>query len=175
MCGIVLSFTQKSFKKRGNKMVSPEKRLQEIGIILPSIPAPLGFYVPCVQTGNLLFLSGMLPLREGNLIRTGRVGDSVSISEAKEDARQAVCNALSLLKAYLGSLDRVKQCVRLNGYIASAPDFTRQPEILNAASQMIFDIFGEAGRHTRTAIGVAVLPSNSPIEIDFIFEIYEKS
>jgi enamine deaminase RidA (YjgF/YER057c/UK114 family) len=156
-------------------MFSPEKRLQEIGIVLSEAPAPLGSYVPCVQSGNLLFLSGMLPLREGKLIRTGRVGESVSLFEAQEGARQAVCNALSILKAYLGNLDRIARCIRLNGYIASAPDFTEQPKVLNAASELLVEIFGEAGRHTRTAIGVHILPLNSPLEIDFIFEIQNKS
>lgn len=155
-------------------MTSPEDRIQEIGIVLSDAPMPLGSYVPCIETGNLLFLSGMLPFREGKLIRTGRVGEAVSIPEAAEDARQIVCNALSVLKAYIGSLNRIRRCVRLNGYIASAPNFTEQPKILNAASEMLLNIFGEAGRHTRTAIGVSVLPLNSPLEIDFIFEIESK-
>ena len=156
-------------------MFSPEKRLQEIGIFLSEAPAPLGAYLPYVQSGNLLFLSGMLPLREGRLIRTGRVGETVSLSEAQEDARQAVCNAIAILKAHLGNIDRIARCIRLNGYIASAPDFTEQPKILNAASELLVEIFGEAGRHTRTAIGVHVLPLNSPLEIDFIFEIKSES
>lgn len=155
-------------------MTSPEKRLEEMGIVLSTPPSPLGSYVPCIQTGNLLFLSGMLPLREGKLIRSGRVGETVSLSEAKEDARQAVYNALSVMKVHLGSLDGIKKCVRLNGFIASAPDFIEQPKVLNAASELLFDIFGEHGRHTRTAIGVSVLPLNSPLEIDFIFEVDSK-
>ena len=148
-----------------------ETRLKELGIILPSIAVSLGSYVPCLQTGNLLFLSGMLPLRDGKLIRTGRVGESVSLLEAQEDARQIVLNALALIKNYLGSLDKIKKCVRLNGYIASAVDFADQPKVLNAASDLLIEIFGEHGKHTRTAIGVCVLPLNSPLEIDFIFEV----
>ncbi|MCI0469115.1 MAG: RidA family protein, partial [Nitrospirae bacterium] len=116
------------------------------------------------------FLSGILPLREGKLIRTGRVGESVSIEEAQECARQCVINALSILKSHLGSLDKIKRCVKLNGYVASSPDFTEQPKALNAASDILLEIFGEAGRHARAAVGVYVLPLNSPIEIDFIFE-----
>ncbi len=153
--------------------ISPEQRLKEIGIILPPAPPALGTYVPCVRSGNLLFLSGQLPIREGKLLHTGRLGESVSISDAQEDARQAVMNALSNVKAFLGSLDRVSRCVKVNGYVASAPGFTDQPQVLNAASELLRDIFGEQGRHARAAVGVSELPLNSPIEIDFIFEIRE--
>jgi enamine deaminase RidA (YjgF/YER057c/UK114 family) len=133
----------------------------------------LGAYVPCVQTGNLLFLSGQLPLREGKLRHVGRLGESVSLSDAEDDARQTVMNALSNVKAVLGSLDRVARCVKLNGYVASAPDFTEQPKVLNAASEFLRDIFGDRGRHARVAVGVPVLPLNSPLEIDFLFEVKE--
>jgi enamine deaminase RidA (YjgF/YER057c/UK114 family) len=154
-------------------MVSPEERLKELGIVLPDAPAALGAYVPCVQTGNLLFLSGQLPLREGKLRHVGRLGESVSLSDAEDDARQTVMNALSNVKAVLGSLDRVARCVKLNGYVASAPDFTEQPKVLNAASEFLRDIFGDRGRHARVAVGVPVLPLNSPLEIDFLFEVKE--
>ncbi len=147
-----------------------DHKLKELGITLLDAPKPLGSYVPCVQAGNLLFLSGILPLVDGKLIRTGRVGDSVSLQEAQEDAKQIVINALSIIKSNLGGLDKVKRCVKLNGYVASAPDFTEQPKVLNAASDLLFEIFGEAGRHARAAVGVYVLPLNSPIEIDFVFE-----
>jgi len=153
--------------------MSPEQKLEEMGIVLPAAPAALGAYVPCVQTGNLLFLSGQLPLREGKLIREGRLGESVSVSDAQEDARQAVMNALSNVKAFLGNLNRVGRCVKVSGYVASAPDFSDQPKVLNAASELLRDIFGEAGCHARVAVGVSVLPLNSPLEIDFIFEIRE--
>ncbi|WP_333653441.1 RidA family protein [Dissulfurispira sp.] len=151
--------------------MSIEDKIKKLGITIPEAPKPLGSYVPCVQTGNLLFISGMLPLREGKLLRTGRVGESVSLQDAQEDARQCVINALSVLRFHLGSLDKIKRCVKLNGYVASAPDFTEQPKVLNAASDLLFEIFGEAGRHARAAVGVSVLPLNSPIEIDFIFEV----
>lgn len=156
-------------------MISPEERLKELGIELAAAPAPLGSYVPCVQAGNLLFLSGMLPLREGKLARTGRVGESLSLNEAQEDARQAAINALSILKAHLGSINRVVRCIKLVGYIASAHDFTQQPAVLNAASDLLRDIFGENGRHARAAVGVSVLPLNSPVEIEFIFEVADIS
>lgn len=148
-----------------------ENKLKELGIVLPILPVPAGFYVPCVQTGNMLFLSGILPLREGKLPRTGRVGEAVSLLEAQEEARQIVLNALSIIKNHLGSLDKIKKCIRLNGYIASADNFTEQPKVLNSASDLLVEIFGESGKHTRTAIGVYVLPLNSPLEIDFIFEV----
>ncbi len=144
-----------------------------MGIALPPAPAALGAYIPCVQAGSLLFLSGQLPIRGGKLLHTGKLGDTVSISEAQEDARQAVLNALSNVKAHLGSLDRVGRCVKVSGFVASTPDFTDQPQVLNAASELLRDIFGESGRHSRVAVGVPVLPLNSPIEIDFVFEVKE--
>jgi enamine deaminase RidA (YjgF/YER057c/UK114 family) len=151
--------------------MSPEDKLKELGIKLPEAPKPLGSYVPSVQIGNVFYLSGMLPLINGKLIRTGRVGESVSLDEARDDAKTATINALSVLKSSIGNLEKVKRCVKLSGYIASAPDFTEQPKILNAASDLIFEVFGEAGRHTRAAVGVNVLPMNSPVEIEFIFEV----
>ena len=151
--------------------MSPEGKLRELGIELPEAPKPLGAYVPCIQTGTLVFLSGMLPLRDGKLSRTGSVGEDVTIDQAREDARTATINALSVLKAHIGSLDRVKRCVKITGYVASALDFAEQPKVLNAASDLLFDIFGESGRHARAAIGVNVLPLHSPIEIEFVFEI----
>jgi enamine deaminase RidA (YjgF/YER057c/UK114 family) len=154
-------------------MDSPEQKLKELGITLPQPPSALGAYVPCVQAGNILFLSGMLPLREGKLTRTGRLGETVSVGDAREDAQQAVKNALSIARTHLGSLDKITQCIKLNGFVASAPDFIDQPKVLNAASELLRDIFGDRGRHARVAVGVSVLPLNSPLEIDFIFEIKE--
>jgi enamine deaminase RidA (YjgF/YER057c/UK114 family) len=151
--------------------VSPEDKLKELGITLPAAPSPLGSYIPCVQSGSLLFLSGVLPLKNGVLPRTGRVGESVSLDEAREDARTAALNALSIVKSHTGSLHNVKRCVKITGYISSAPDFTEQPKVLNAVSDLIHNIFGEAGRHARAAVGVNVLPLNSPVEIEFIFEV----
>ncbi len=151
--------------------MSPEDKLKELGIELSESPKPLGSYVPAVQIGNLVFLSGILPLRSGKLTKTGRVGESVSLDEARDNARTAAINALSVLKAHIGSLSGVKRCVKITGYVASAPDFTEQPNVLNAASDLLFEVFGEAGRHSRTAVGVNVLPLNSPVEIEFIFEV----
>jgi enamine deaminase RidA (YjgF/YER057c/UK114 family) len=152
-------------------MMSPEDKLKKLGIELPEAPSPLGSYIPIVRTGNLVFLSGILPLIKGKLLRQGRVGESVSLDEARDDARTVAINALSVLKANIGSLNKVKRCVKITGYVASAPDFMEQPKVLNAASDLMFEIFGEAGRHARAAIGVNVLPLNSPVEIEFIFEV----
>ena len=151
--------------------MSPEDKLKELGIDLPDAPNPLGSYIPCIQTGGLLFLSGILPLKNGVLTRAGKVGESVSLDEAREDARIATINALSILKAHIGRLDKIKRCVKITGYVASAPDFTEQPKVLNAASDLLFEIFGESGKHTRAAVGVNVLPLNSPVELEFIFEV----
>ncbi len=149
----------------------PEDKLKELGLELPDTPKPLGSYVSCIQTGNLLFLSGILPLINGKLVRQGCVGKDISLDDAREDAKAATINALSILKSHIGSLDNVKKCVRITGYIASAPHFTEQPNVLNAASDLLFEIFGEIGRHARSAIGVNILPLNAPLEIEFIFEV----
>jgi len=151
--------------------MSPEKKLQELGIVLPEAPTPLGSYIPIVRTGNLLFLSGILPLINGKLVRQGCVGKDISLDDAREDAKTTAIYALSILKSHIGSLDNVKKCVRITGYIASAPHFTEQPKVLNAASDFLFEIFGESGRHARSAIGVNILPLNAPLEIEFIFEV----
>ena len=151
--------------------MSAEDRLKALGLKLPEAPAPLGSYVPIIIAGNLVFLSGMLPLVGGKLLRQGKVGDTITLDDAREDAIAATINALSVLRAETGSLDKVKRCIKITGYIASAPDFTEQPKVLNAASDLIHEIWGEAGRHARAAVGVTVLPMNSPVEIDFIFEV----
>jgi enamine deaminase RidA (YjgF/YER057c/UK114 family) len=151
--------------------MTPEEKLKQLGITLPDVPKPLGSYVPCVQTGNLLFLSGMLPLKDGHLIKAGRLGETVSIEEGQEYAKQAVINALSVVKSHFGSLDKNLRCVKVNGYVASAPDFTEQPKVINGASDFLFEVLAEAGKHARAAVGVAALPLNAPVEIDFIFEI----
>jgi enamine deaminase RidA (YjgF/YER057c/UK114 family) len=151
--------------------MSFESRAKELGLSLSDMPKPLGSYVPCVQSGNLLFLSGVLPLKEGKLTVTGRVGKDLSLEEAQSGARQVVVNALSVVRSFLGTLDRVEQCIKLSGFVASADDFFSQPAVLNAASDLLHEIFGEKGRHARAAIGVQVLPLNSPVEIDFIFEV----
>jgi enamine deaminase RidA (YjgF/YER057c/UK114 family) len=146
------------------------ERLKELNIVLPRFPVPQGVYLPLKRVGSLLFLSGILPFRDGELIAKGVVPVDVDIETARECARQVVLNTLSILDSEVG-LDGVKGCVRVNGYVASDRSFYEQPKVLNGASELLIDIFGEAGRHTRVAVGVQVLPLNSPLEIDFIFEL----
>jgi len=143
--------------------MTPEDKLKELGIELPEAPSPLGSYIPVTRTGNLVFLSGILPLVEGKLLRQGRVGEDITIDDAREDAKRVVMNALAVLRSYVGSLNTIKRCIKITGYIASSPDFTDQPKVLNAASDLLYDIFGEAGRHARAAVGVTVLPLNAPV------------
>lgn len=154
--------------------MTPEEKLKGLSIELPGVPKPLGSYVPYVKTGNLIYLSGMLPLKDGRLIKTGRVGEAVSMEEAVLCARTAAINALAVLKSAAGSLDRIKQCIKITGFIASAPGFTDQPKVLNGVSDLMFEVFGEAGLHARAAVGVNILPMNSPVEVEFIFELREQ-
>lgn len=151
-----------------------EEKIKELGYDLPVPPQPLGSYVPCIKIGNLLFLSGILPLRNGKLIRKGIVGENITIEEAKEDIKITVINALAIVKSYIGSLNKIKKCVKMTGYIASSKNFFDQPSLLNSASDLLYEIFGEKGKHTRVAIGVNVLPFNAPVELEFIFEVHEE-
>lgn len=148
-----------------------DDRLQELGITLPGAPAPAGLYAPCVQTGNLLFVSGQLPTVEGQPLPQGKCGGTVTAEAAAPMARQCTLNALALAQQHLGSLDRVKRVVRVAGYVASAEGFTDHPAVVNGASQVLLDVFGEAGRHARIAIGVAELPRGVPVEVEFLFEV----
>jgi enamine deaminase RidA (YjgF/YER057c/UK114 family) len=153
--------------------MTPEEKIKSLGIDLPEIPKPLGSYVPFVRTGNLVYLSGMLPLKDGKLLKTGRVGEVVSLEDAVLCARTAAINALAVLKSAVGSLDNVKRCVKISGFVASSADFIDQPKVINGASDFLFEVFGEAGRHARAAVGVNILPLNSPVEVEFIFEVRE--
>ena len=151
--------------------MTPEEKILSLGIDLPEVPKPLGSYVPFVRTGNLVYLSGMLPLREGKLEKTGRVGESVNLQEAVECARLSAINGLAVLKSAIGGLGNIRRCVKISGFVASASDFTDQPKVINGASDFLVEIFGDAGIHARAAVGVNVLPMNSPVEVEFIFEV----
>jgi enamine deaminase RidA (YjgF/YER057c/UK114 family) len=153
--------------------MTPEEKLDSLGIELPEVPKPLGSYVPFVRSGNLLYISGMLPLKGGKLDKVGRVGETVTLEEAALAAKTAAINGLAVLKAAMGSLDGVRRCVKISGFVASAGNFTEQPKVVNGASDFLFEIFGERGRHTRVAVGVNILPMNAPVEISFIFEVEE--
>lgn len=155
-----------------------DSRLAELGIILPAAPAPAGLYAPCVQAGDLLFISGQLPLADGKPLELGKCGngvdgvDGVDIERGAALARQCTLNALAIAKQHLGTLDRVAQVVRVSGYVASAPGFVQHPQVINGASQLLLDVFGEAGRHARAAIGVAELPLGVPVEVEFVFQVH---
>ena len=151
--------------------MSYERQLRQLGIELPSAPKPVANYVPVVRAGDLLFLSGVLPSREGQLIMTGKLGQTLSIEQGIEAAKVAVLNALAIIRSEVGSLDRVKRIVKMVGHIASAPGFTDQPQVLNGASDLLVAIFGEAGRHARVAVGAAELPRQAPVEIELIVQV----
>jgi enamine deaminase RidA (YjgF/YER057c/UK114 family) len=149
---------------------SPESRLEQLGLTLPAVAAPLASYVPAVRTGSLVFTSGQLPFVEGTLIATGKVGTGVGADEATTCARQCALNALAAVKAELGDLSMVTRVVKLVVYVASAPDFTGQPAVGNGASELLGTVFEDAGQHARSAVGVAVLPLDAPVELDLVVE-----
>lgn len=151
--------------------MSYEQKLIQLGLALPAPPKPVANYVPVVRTGDLLFLSGVLPSRDGQLIMTGKLGQNLSIEQGVEAARVAVLNGLSIIRREAGSLDRVKRIVKMVGHIASAPGFTDQPQVLNGASDLLVSLFGDAGRHARVAVGAVELPRQAPVEIELIVEL----
>lgn len=150
---------------------SPEERLARLGIELPQAPGALASYVPVAMTGNVVFVSGQLPFRDDGLPRTGLVGRDVTQEEAAEEARACALNVLAHLRAAAGSLDRVARIVRLGVFVASAPGFRSQPLVANGASDLMVEVFGDAGRHARAAVGVAELPLGAPVEVEAIAEI----
>ena len=148
-----------------------EKRLDALNIILPSPPKPVGSYVAVVITGKLAFVSGQIPIKDGKVIYAGKVSRDLSVEDAQKAARLSVINALAQLKAELGSLDRISKIVKVSGFVNSPPEFTDQPKVINGASDLLFEIFGQKGQHARIAVGVSSLPLNSAVEIDLIAEI----
>lgn len=159
-------------KANGHEAMVVENRLKQLGLTLPAPPKPVANYVPVVRTGDLLFLSGVLPSRDGRLVLSGKLGENLTVEQGVEAARVAVLNGLSIVRSEAGSLDRVKQIVKMVGYIASAPGFIDQPHVLNGASDLLVSLFGEAGRHARVAVGAAELPRMAPVEIELIVELY---
>ncbi|MBA3248769.1 MAG: RidA family protein [Geodermatophilaceae bacterium] len=145
-------------------------RLAELGLTLPPVAAPVAAYQPTARTGNLVFTSGQLPFVDGALPRTGRVGAEVSAEDAQQDARQCALNGLAAIDAAVG-LDSVVRVVKVVGFVASAAGFTGQPGVVNGASDLLGDVFGEAGRHARSAVGVAELPLGAPVEVELIVEV----
>ena len=149
--------------------MSVSARLTELGLELPAVAAPLAAYVPTVRTGNLVFTAGQLPMVDGKLVRTGKVGKDVTPEQAAELARIAAFNALAAIDALVG-LDAVTRVVKVVGFVASAPGFTGQPAVINGASTFLGEIFGEAGAHARSAVGVSELPLDSPVEVELVVE-----
>lgn len=144
------------------------ERLAELGIELPAVAVPAGAYVPAVVNGHLVFTAGQIPFVDGALPATGKVGAGVEPEVAKDLARVCALNALAAIADVIGSLDRVTQIVKVTGFVASAPGFNGQPGVINGASEVLGEIFGEAGRHARSAVGVAELPLDAPVEVELI-------
>ena len=137
---------------------------------MPTPPSPAGSYIPVVTTGNLAFVSGQIPMKEGKVVFEGKVPDVQSLDAARDAAKICIINGLAQLKANLGSLDRITKFVRISGFVNSNPDFTEQPKVINAASDLLVEIFGEMAKHSRIAVGVTSLPLNSTVEIDMVVE-----
>jgi enamine deaminase RidA (YjgF/YER057c/UK114 family) len=150
-----------------------DQRLRDLSLELPEAPQPVGAYVPAVRAGRFVFTAGQVPLKDGKLLARGKVPEDVSPAEAQAAARQCVLNALAAVRAEAGSLEDVARVVRVNVFVASSPAFTGQADVANAASDLLVDIFGEAGRHTRCAIGAAALPLDAPVELDLIVQTHQ--
>jgi enamine deaminase RidA (YjgF/YER057c/UK114 family) len=147
-----------------------EDRLRELSIELPTPPSPAGSYIPVVTTGNLAFVSGQIPMRDGKVIFEGKVPEQQSLESARDAAKICIINGLAQLKANLGSLDKIRKFVRISGFVNSSPSFIEQPKVINAASDLLVEIFGDMAKHSRIAVGVASLPLNSTVEIDMVVE-----
>ncbi|MGH3471657.1 MAG: RidA family protein [Nocardioidaceae bacterium] len=152
-------------------MSTPEARLQELGLSVPEVPTPVAAYVPAVRTGNHIYTAGQLPMRDGQLLALGKVGGEVSAEQAAECAQQCALNAIAAVKSLLGDLSRVARVVKVVVFVASTPDFTGQPGVANGASELIGQVFGDAGQHARSAVASPVLPLDAPVEVEMIVEV----
>jgi enamine deaminase RidA (YjgF/YER057c/UK114 family) len=152
-------------------MSAPEDRLAELGLVVPAVARPVASYVPAVRSGGHVFTSGQLPMRSGELMVTGKVGGEVSEEEALECAQQCALNAIAAVKAEIGDLGLVRRVVKVVAFVASTPDFTGQPRVANGASELFGKVFGDAGVHARSAVGVPVLPLDSPVEVEVVVEV----
>ncbi|SCX14714.1 RidA family protein [Candidatus Aquiluna sp. UB-MaderosW2red] len=150
--------------------MSVEQRILDLGLELPNVAAPAGAYLPAIVSGNLVFTAGQLPLIDGQLMATGKLGAGIEPEQAKAMAARCLLNALAATKGVIGNLDRITKIVKVVGFVASTPDFTAQPSVINGASELLESIFGELGRHARSSVGVASLPLDSPVEIELIIE-----
>ena len=150
---------------------TPTERLAALGITLPKVTPPLAAYVPAVRTGSYVYTAGQLPVVDGKLLATGKVGADVGAVEASALARTCALNALAAVASVTGGLDAIRRIVKVTGFVASAPGFTQQAQVVNGASELLIEIFGEAGRHARSAVGMAVLPLDAPVEVELIAEV----
>ena len=148
-----------------------KKRLKDLGISIPNAPKPAGSYVPVVLTGKLAFVSGQIPIKDGQVVYQGKVGDTQSIDDAQEAAKLCVINGLAQIDASCGTLDNLEKIIIMSGFVNSTKDFTEHPKVINDASDLLMKIFDEKGRHSRIAIGVSSLPLNATVEIDMVVEI----
>ena len=151
--------------------MAPSDRLKDLGLELPDVPAPAGSYVPATRAGSLIFTAGQLPFQDGELFQTGKVGGNVTPEEAQEAARLCALNALAAAASAAGGLDNIGNIVKVTGFVASAPGFNGQPGVLNGASDLLGEVFGDAGLHARSAVGVAELPLDSPVEVEIVVEL----
>lgn len=152
-------------------MSAVEARLAEAGLSVPAVAVPVAAYIPAVASGQLVFTSGQLPTVDGNLIAEGLLGADVDVDTAYACARQSALNAIAAVKSVIGDLDKVARVVKVVGFVASTPDFTNQPAVINGASEVLATAFGDAGIHARSAVGVASLPKNAPVEVEIIVEV----
>jgi enamine deaminase RidA (YjgF/YER057c/UK114 family) len=152
-------------------MPTPEQRLEQLGVSLPTPAAPVAAYLPCVRTGNLVYVSGQVPVVDGKPTHVGRLGETVGLEDGVAAARTCAVNVIAALKAELGELARVRRVVKLTGFVASTPEFTDHPKVINGASELFGEVFGDAGRHARAAVGMAALPLGVPVEVEAIVEV----
>ena len=152
-------------------MSTPQDRLAGLGLVLPPVAAPVAAYVPAVRTGSYVYTAGQLPLVEGKLLATGKVGAEISAEEAAGLARACALNGLAAAASVAGGLSAIRRIVKVTGFVASSPGFTGQPQVLNGASELLLEVLGEAGRHARSAVGVAELPLDAPVEVELIAEV----
>lgn len=151
----------------------PEAKLTGMGLVLPQAPTPVAAYIPWRRSGNLLYIAGQIPMRNGALVAKGAVPREVSLEEARECARQCVLNGLAVIKSAVGSLAKVRQVVRVGVFVCSEPGFYEQPKVANGASELLVEVFGEAGKHARAAVGSIALPLGAPVEVEFLVEVEE--
>jgi enamine deaminase RidA (YjgF/YER057c/UK114 family) len=155
----------------GGAVTGPAERLAELGLTLPPVTAPVAAYVPAVRTGAFVYVSGQVPIVDGKLSAVGKVGAEVSAPDAAGLARTCALNAMAAAAAAAGGLDAIRRIVKVTGFVASAPGFNGQPQVINGASELFIEVFGEDGRHARSAVGVAELPLNAPVEVELIAEV----